>query len=129
MVVRPTGRTLRPYFAMRAGLTVRYLGNIFSTNEPELLWVPAVENGMERLIWQTFQPGKGGLTGVYPGQELKLLDDKLYDLDVGTLFVKMQTGEFPPAYMLLETLIGETEPPATICWWPKIRCAFCSTLR
>ena len=110
VVVRPNGRTLRPYFAMRARLTVRYLGNIFSTNEPELLWVPAVENGMERLMWQTFQPGKGGLIGVYQGQELKLLDDKLYDLDVGTLFVKVQTGEFPPAYMLLETLIGETEP-------------------
>jgi hypothetical protein len=62
---------------MRAGLTVRYLANIFSTKDAELLWVPAVENSMERLIWQTFQPGKGGLIGVYPGQELKLLDDKL----------------------------------------------------
>jgi hypothetical protein len=61
VVDRPNGRTLRPYFAMRAGLSVRYLANIFSTNEPELLWVPAVENGMERLTWQTFQPGKGRL--------------------------------------------------------------------
>ncbi|MCP4559928.1 MAG: hypothetical protein GY837_05320 [Bosea sp.] len=110
VVVRPNAAALRPYFALRKGLTVRYLGNRFSTAQPELIWVPANENGRDRLIWQSFIPEKGGLLGIYVGDVITLLDDVLYDFDVGTLFVKAQKPGFPPGYMLLETLIGETEP-------------------
>lgn len=110
VVVRPNAATLRPYFALRKGLTVRYMGNRFSTVQPELIWVPAIENDRERLIWQSYIEGKGGLVGVYAGDVITLLDDVLYDLDVGTLFVKVSKPDFPPGYMLLETLIGETEP-------------------
>lgn len=110
VVVRPNAAALRPYFALRKGLTVRYLGNRFSPAQPELMWVPASENGRDRLIWQSFIPEKGGLLGIYVGDVITLLDDILYDFDVGTLFVKAQKPGFPPGYMLLETLIGETEP-------------------
>ncbi len=110
VVVRPNAAALRPYFALRKGLTVRYLGNMLSTAQPELMWVPASENGRDRLIWQSFIPNKGGLLGIYVGDVITLLDDVLYDFDVGTLFVKAQKPGFPPGYMLLETLIGETEP-------------------
>lgn len=110
IVVRPNAEKLAPYFAMREGLVVRYIGNKFSTAQPELVWVPARENEAERLIWQSYVEGKGGLIGLGTGDTIRLLDDKLYDFDVGTLFVKVQKGDFPPGYMLLETLVGETEP-------------------
>lgn len=113
ILARPNAKKLAPYFAMREGLEVRYIGNKFSIAQPELLWVPASENGAERLIWQSYIEGKGGLVGLGAGEVVRLLDDKLYDFDVGTLFVKVKKGNFPPSYMLLETLVGETEPATT----------------
>ena len=109
VVVRPNAAALRPYFALREGLRVKYVGNIFSQSQPELIWVPLVENGRERMFWKTFAEGQGGLVGIFPGDVLTLIDDVIYDMDVGTLFIKVKKQGFPIGYMLLETLIGETE--------------------
>lgn len=110
VVIRPNAAALRPYFALRKGLTVRYTGNRFSTAQTELTWIPALENGRQRLLWSTYEPGKGGVFGLFPGNIVTLLEDVLYDFDVGTVFVKVQREGLPPGYMLLERLIGETEP-------------------
>lgn len=109
VVSRPNASSLRPYFALRSGLEVKYIGNMFSQNQPDLIWVPHLENGKERLVWSTHADGEGGLVGLFEGDVVTLVDDVIYDLDVGTLFVKVKKGDFPVGYMLLETLIGETE--------------------
>ncbi|WFU35756.1 D-glucuronyl C5-epimerase family protein [Bradyrhizobium brasilense] len=109
LVEHKNAQFLRPYFAMRAGLRVRYVKNIFSTYQPDMMWFPSIENGRQILAWQTFD-GSAGLYGVFPGSELELVDDTLYDFGVGALFVKVKSKDKPECYLPLETLVGETEP-------------------
>src|SRR5262249_48238849 len=108
-VVRPNVHMLAPYSADRAGLRVRYLRNIFSTNQPDLAWTPLLRSGKSLLRWQAYD-GTSGLQEIFPGNELVLLDNEIYDFGVGTLFVKVRLRKVASAFILLETLIGETEP-------------------
>src|SRR5262245_39471787 len=66
VVERENGKFLQRYYALRSGLRVRYVSNIFSSYQPDMMWFPAEENGKHILAWQTFN-GTSGLWGVYPG--------------------------------------------------------------
>jgi hypothetical protein len=117
VVRHPNNTTQYPYFALREGLKVRYLKNIFSTNQPDLLWIPEESDGKTLLRWQTAKVGSAGLYGIFPGNILTLLDNELYDFGVGTRFVKVRLEE-PElvGYTLLETIIGETEVVDDALW-------------
>ncbi|MCG2643574.1 MULTISPECIES: D-glucuronyl C5-epimerase family protein [Bradyrhizobium] len=99
----------QPYSALRAGVRLRYVRNIFSTNQPDMMWFPADIGGRQILSWQTFD-GADGLWGIFPGQEVQLVDDVLYDFGVGAPFVKIRRAGKPDGYLTLETVLGETEP-------------------
>lgn len=110
LVARPNGHTLHPYFAQRTGLHAKYLKNIFSTNQPELAWIPYVQDGKYLLRWQTYDDQtKSGLVGIYPNEEIEFVDDSLYDFGVGTLFVKVRLPDKKIGFVLLETVAGEME--------------------
>jgi hypothetical protein len=118
VVEHPNNKFLQPYFAIRKGLRVKYINNIFSTNMPDLIWVPEVTSqGKVLLRWQTSEKNSPGLVGIFPGQILQVVDDKLYDFGVGTLFVKVYSESYKATgYTLLETIIGETEPVDDVLW-------------
>lgn len=109
-VNRPNNAFLKPFAPAWAGTVVRYKGQIFSRNQPEMIWIPEVVDGKYLLRWQTTDKGSPGLQGIFPGNELELLDNNLYDFGVGTLFVKVRSlTAGVTGYSLLETIIGETE--------------------
>jgi len=110
LVTRPNGHTLHPYFAQRAGLRAKYLKNIFSTNQPELVWIPYVQDGKYLLRWQSYDDQtKSGIVGLYPNEEIEFVDDNLYDFGVGTLFAKVRLPDQKIGFALLETIIGEMD--------------------
>ncbi len=132
VVHHPNAAFVKPYHALRKGLKVRYLGNLFSREQPELIWVPAEEDGKLLLKWQTSQNGGSGLQGIFPGNVLELLDDHLYDFGVGTLFVKVRSEAANcTGYALLETILGETEPADNQLWLARDLPRFlgCSVVR
>jgi len=109
-VNRPNNAFLRPFSPSWRGTVVRYNGQIFSPNAQELIWIPALVDGKHLLRWQTTDKGSPGLQGIFPGNELELLDNNLYDFGVGALFVKVRSRAVDvTGYTLLETIIGETE--------------------
>jgi hypothetical protein len=88
LVTRVPGYDTKPYIRLQKGLQVRYLKNIFSSNQPDLMYIPGVLGDRVRLRWQTM--GKlGDGSGVWSTGDMEILDDRLYDFGVGTLFVKV----------------------------------------
>lgn len=80
------------------------------------------------LPWQTSEHGKPGLYGLYPGNMLTLLDDKLYELDdklydfgIGTLFIKIKnkSAEGRVGFVPADIIIGETRPADDALWRAK----------
>lgn len=115
LVTRPNGHMLHPYFAQRTGLRAKYLKNIFSINQPELAWIPYVQDGKHLLRWQTYDDKtKSGIVGIYPNEDIEFVDNDLYDFGVGTLFVKVRLPDQKIGFVLLETVIGEMESSADL---------------
>ncbi|KAA5926346.1 hypothetical protein F1536_12395 [Achromobacter xylosoxidans] len=118
VVDHPNNKFLRPFYADRAGIRVTYEKQIFSLQQPAMMYVPADIEGRTMLPWRTSENGKPGLYGLYPGNTLVLLDNKLYDLGVGTLFIKVRNESakgligFVPA----DIVIGETKPADNALW-------------
>jgi hypothetical protein len=119
VVQHPNAHLLAPYVRLQRGVRVRYLGNLFSANQPDLIWVPDSTGGVHRLRWETYgyRSDGSGLGSIAAGDVLRIADDRLYDFNVGTLFVRVlnersgQTG-----YTLLETVVGDCDPADGALW-------------
>lgn len=118
VVERPNSVFVKPYSAKRAGLKVKYAKNRFSSNQPELIYVPEIEakTGRVLLRWQTSENGKPGLLGLFDGNIIEIVDDKLYDFGVGSLFVKVKREDGVEGYAQFETIFGETEVADDSMW-------------
>jgi hypothetical protein len=107
---RPNNAFLRPSSPSWRATVVRYNGQIFSRNAQEVMWIPDLVDGKHLLRWQTTDKGSPGLQGIFPGNELELLDNNLYNFCVGALFVKVHSRAVDvTGYTLLETINSETE--------------------
>jgi hypothetical protein len=80
-----------------------------------------IEGGRTMLPWQISEQGKPGLYGLYPGNMLTLLDDKLYDFGIGTLFIKIKnkSAEGRVGFVPADIIIGETRPADDALWRAK----------
>ncbi|KCB47964.1 D-glucuronyl C5-epimerase family protein [Bordetella hinzii] len=118
VVDHPNNKFLRPFYAERAGLRVTYEKQIFSPQQPAMMYVPADIEGRTMLPWRTSENGKPGLYGLYPGNTLVLLDNKLYDLGVGTLFIKVrnESAKGLTGFVPADIVIGETAPADDTLW-------------
>lgn len=119
VVRRVNAHLLKPYTRLQKGLRVRYRGNMFSPEQPDLVWVPEVTKDRYKLRWETLGkkiPG-AGLVGVFPGNVLRILDDDLYDFGVGTLFVRVyHEASRKTGFTLYETIIGDCDPADDQLW-------------
>jgi hypothetical protein len=104
---RPNNAKSTPYSPTWAGLRLRYEGDVFRARNPSMVYVPLQDNGRVLLPWQTSEQGKPGLLGLFPGNVLTLVDDRLYDLGVGTLMVKVRAeGRSSGGYVPLGHILG-----------------------
>lgn len=117
-IEHPNNKFLRPFYADRAGLKVVYEKQIFSLRQPAMMYVPADIEGRTMLPWQTSENGKPGLYGLFPGSNLTLLDNKLYDIGVGTLFLKVRNESVQGlvGFVPIDIIIGETKPAGDELW-------------
>ena len=140
LVMRAPGYSTQPYVRLQKGVRVRYLKNIFSSNQPDLIYIPGVIGDRVRLRWQTMGRLDDG-TGLWSVGDMEILDDRLYDFGVGPLFVKVrriddgvakqfETLKENPAYphlanldpkqvvgyVTLETIIGDCAPLGDALW-------------
>ena len=109
-VCRPNRRFSGCYRADRRGLQVRYVGNLFSSEQPDVLWLAGTSTAEEPHM---ITAG----TVLTPGDRLQILDDDLYDFAVGARFVRvMHQNSTARGYITLETLLGETIPANDELW-------------
>jgi hypothetical protein len=117
VVVRPNNAFLRPYLADRKGLKVSYVGDSLMSLNPDMLYSPAIREGRTFLPWQTSDEGAPGLYGVFPGNQLTILDDALYDFGVGLLMVRARLdAQELEGFLPLATVICETMPADNSLW-------------
>jgi D-glucuronyl C5-epimerase C-terminus len=104
---RPNDARIASYSPRWAGLRLRYEGDVFRPRNPPMVYVPLHDNGRVLLPWQTSEKGKPGLLGLFPGNVLTVIDDRLYDLGVGTLMVKVRAEDRASAgYVPLALVLG-----------------------
>ena len=118
-VRRMNAHLLKPYSRLQEGLRVRYAGNRFSTNQPDLIWVPEFADGRYKLRWETLgtKVDGAGLVSIFQGNVLRILDDTLYDFGVGTLFAHVENETSGKSgYTLYETIIGDCDPADDSVW-------------
>ena len=116
-VYRPNNARLAPYSPRWAGLRLRYEGDVFRALNPPMVYVPLQDHGRVLLPWQSSEKGKPGLVGLYPGNVFTLSDDRLYDLGVGTLMVKVRVdGRDAPGYVPLGLVLGNTVAADDSLW-------------
>lgn len=114
----PNNKFLRPFYADRAGLKVIYEKHIFSLQQPAMMYAPADIEGRIMLPWRTSENGKPGLYGLFAGTILTLLDNKIYDFGVGTLFLKVrnESAQGLIGFVPMDIIIGETKPANDGLW-------------
>lgn len=119
VVKRVNAALLRPYQRLQRGVRVVYRKNLFSTAQPDLIWVPEMTSDRFKLRWETYgrKVDNAGLVGVFPGNILRIIDDTLYDFGVGTLFVHVENETSGKrGYTLYETIIGDCDPADDQLW-------------
>lgn len=117
LVRRVNNDLLRPYYAEREGLRVRYTLPTLSNFQPDMMYIPMDREGRVMLPWQTSNEGGPGLWGIFPGNELILLDNYIYDFGVGAYYVRVHnlTTDIE-GFMTLEALLAETEVVGDQLW-------------
>jgi hypothetical protein len=116
-VHRPNNAKLAPYSPSWKDLRLRYEGDVFRGRNPPMMYVPLHDNGRVLLPWQTSEKGKPGLLGLFPGNEVTIIDDRLYDLGVGTLMVKVRAeGRTSAAYVPLGLVLGNMAAADESLW-------------
>ncbi|WP_421790296.1 D-glucuronyl C5-epimerase family protein [Hyphobacterium sp.] len=117
LVRRVNNDLIRPYYAEREGLRVRYTTPTLSSFQPDMMYIPMDREGRVMLPWQTSNEGGPGLWGIFPGNELVLLDNYIYDFGVNAYYVRIHnlTNDLE-GFMPLETLLAETEVVGDQLW-------------
>lgn len=111
LITFPNKEFARPFEAKWKGLRVRYTGNIFSVNQPDLIYKEQISKNRYLLPWQTSENGGPGLGGIFEGNILQFVDNEIYDLSVGALFARVRNESTGfEGFVSLETIFGECEP-------------------
>lgn len=101
-VVRVNAAFFPPYVALRSGLTIRYLGNRFSSEQPASLWF----DSREPSAGPFFLDGRIELS---PDDAMVVHEDPVYDLSVGTPMVKvLHERARKKGFITISTLVSET---------------------
>jgi hypothetical protein len=99
-----------PYRPDRAGLHLRYIGNLLSRAQPDLLWFDSRPERHGPMLL-------GGTEPLVPDDRLVVLDDRPFDLSVGVPMIHVRHARSGrDGFITEETLVAETVESEGMLW-------------
>lgn len=112
---RPNAALVQPYSPTWKGLRLKFDGEMLQGGNPRMIYAPRQWNGRVLLPWQTSIDNGPGVSGI--GSTFTILDNEIYDLDIGELFARVKLdGSGLEGFLPLSILIAETSAADDSLW-------------